>query len=267
MTNITRVWIGNPYDKGHFNGTAFFIDEQTLVTAKHVVQDRNGLLYEEIFLTDTPDAGLTPVSDVLFCERDIALLKVKKSFKISKKNRLFTNALSVGDRVNVVGFYDKDSSQKSYENRVSGYLNREHSYELQNHLTHGLSGAPVLLEGKIAGVTNAINSSKNLTYVIPIEEVCQELEIDIATDEEVSEAKTPLTKKPLNIKEKVFNEIYSVRMPFIIILVLMVGLHKLIFTHGYALEDAMVTYIVFSYIFSKIFLYLRKKLQRRKDVS
>ena len=211
MKNITRVWIGDPYENGHFNGTAFFIDEHTLVTAKHVVTNRVGEKYENIFLSNTPDGGITPVVSIILCDRDIAILKVKKAFQINKQNMMFTDGLSIGDNVNIVGFYDKDSSQKSYENRVSGYQNYEHTYELQNHLTNGLSGSPVLLEGKIAGIAKAINSSKNLTYVIPIEEVCVALEMnhESGQDEKVN---------VLSIKERIFNEIYAVRIPFIVIM-------------------------------------------------
>ena len=262
MNNITRVWIGNPYKDGHFNGTAFFIDEHTLVTAKHVILNRNEEKYENIFLSNTPDGGITPIESITLCERDIAILKVKKSFKINKQDMIFTDELSIGDNVNIVGFYDKDSSQKSYLNRVSGYQNNEHTFELQNHLTNGLSGSPVLLDGKISGVTKAINTNKNLTYVIPIEEVCQELEMKTEVDEEEIEK-----ENLLSIKEKVVNEIYSLKVPFMVILALMIGLHKLLFTHGYELEDAIVTYIIFAYFFSKVALYLRKKLQGKKDVS
>ena len=183
MKNITRVWIGEPFEGGRFNGTAFFIDGNTLVTAKHVVVNRDEEKYENVFLSTTPDGGVTPVVSIELCERDIAILKVKKAFEINKINMLFTDELSVGDSVNIVGFYDKNSSQKSYEHRVSGYQNHEHTYELQNHLTHGLSGSPVLLDGKIAGITKAINSSKNLTYVIPIKEVCYKLKMDQKLDE------------------------------------------------------------------------------------
>ena len=40
--DIVRVWIGKPFKDGDFNGTAFFIDGHTLVTAKHVVLNRDG---------------------------------------------------------------------------------------------------------------------------------------------------------------------------------------------------------------------------------
>ena len=47
--DIVRVWIGRPFKDGHFNGTAFFIDGHTLVTAKHVVTNRDGKVYRQHF--------------------------------------------------------------------------------------------------------------------------------------------------------------------------------------------------------------------------
>jgi len=35
---VVRVWLGDPTDNGKFSGTAFFINENTLVTAKHVIR-------------------------------------------------------------------------------------------------------------------------------------------------------------------------------------------------------------------------------------
>ena len=244
MKNITRVWIGDPFEGGHFNGTAFFIDGHTLVTAKHVVVNKDEEEYENVFLSNTPDGGVTPVVSIELCERDIAILKVKKAFEINKINMLFTDELSVGDSVNIVGFYDKNSSQKSYEHRVSGYQNHDHTYELQNHLTHGLSGSPVLLDGKIAGITKAINSSKNLTYVIPIKEVCYELEMD-QKDEEPE-------------KKSFYEFILPAIMPSIIILMilylfmLMLDLQEFFITQIYG-------YIFLSFLLTKSYLFIKEK--------
>lgn len=174
MKEVVRVWIGNPYENGKFNGTAFFIDNQTLVTAKHVVCNRAEEVYRDIYLGNTPDGGVIPVDEVEVCSRDLAILKVKKSFRVEPHR--FTKKIEEGVDVIVIGFYDKDSSQKTYENRISGYRSAEHTYELQNHLTNGLSGSPIFLEGKICGVAKAINIQKNLTYVIPITELCIESE-------------------------------------------------------------------------------------------
>lgn len=255
MVEITRVWIGNPFEGGHFNGTAFFIDEHTLVTAKHVVLNPNNELYENIFLTDTSDGGLTPVDQVILCERDIAILKVKKSFNLDKV--LFSKALKQGRNVNIIGFYDKSSSHKSYENRISGYINENHTYELQNHLTHGLSGSPVLMDGKVCGITKAINSKKNITYVIPIEELCVEIDLKEYIE---PQGIMDTAKTKLSVKDKILNEMYEVRIPFILFLVIFVILHRNIFSHGYELQDGIMTYIVFAYLSSKVALFIRKKI-------
>lgn len=180
--DIVRVWIGRPFSGGHFNGTAFFIDGHTLVTAKHVVTNRDGEVYKNIFISNTQDGGIVPIDNVKPCERDLAILKVKKLFKISKVS--FTDSIEEGNDVNVIGYYDNNSSFKTYKNRVSGYQSSEHTYELQNYLTNGLSGSPVFLDRKICGIAKAINTSKNITYVIPISELCVELDKFITKGEE-----------------------------------------------------------------------------------
>ena len=194
MKNVVRVWVGDPYNGGHFNGTAFFIDAERLVTAKHVVIDREDKVYENLFISNTPDGGVTPISKVTLCERDIAILEVKKHFSVDKMS--FTDRMKVEDRVEIVGFYDKNSSRKHYENNVSGYLSHEHTYELQNHLTHGLSGSPVFLGDSICGVTKAINSSKNITYVIPITELCTDIELVQAKKQEAPSVQTLKGESP-----------------------------------------------------------------------
>jgi len=168
---VVRVYIGDPTKQGKFNGTAFFIDSHTLVTAKHVVENRRDDL---VYITDIPDGGILSIDEVELCDRDIAILRVKKSFNI--ETLPFTNQITQGSNVNIIGFYDNFSSRKSYENRVIGYYNKEHTYELQNHLTNGLSGSPVLVDGVVCGVTVSIQRNKNITYIIPISEICMELE-------------------------------------------------------------------------------------------
>ena len=169
---IVRVWIGHPYDGGIFNGTAFFINTNMLLTAKHVIANASNTIYNDIYLSDTPDGGIVPIDETILCKRDIAILKIKNSFNIVDIE--FTKELSIGIDVEICGFHDKDGARNSKKHNVSGYLNTTHTYELQNHLSGGLSGSPVFLEGKICGITQAINSKKNITYIIPIEESCSQ---------------------------------------------------------------------------------------------
>ena len=177
MKEVVRVYIGDPTQKGRFNGTAFFIDAQTLITAKHVVEHRRD---KSIYITDTPDGGVLAIDEIELCDRDIAILRLKHSFDIDSLS--FSNEIKQGIDVDIVGFYDNFSSRKSYQNRLIGYYNKEHTYELQNHLTNGLSGSPVLIDGAVCGVAVAIHREKNITYIIPISEVCMELDLSPKRD-------------------------------------------------------------------------------------
>ena len=172
MKEVVRVYIGNPLENGNFNGTAFFVDPYTLITAKHVVSN---IRDKGVYISDIPGGGILVIDEVELCDRDIAILRVKKSFDIDTFP--FTNQITQGSNVNIIGFYDNFSSRKSYENRVIGYYNKEHTYELQNHLTNGLSGSPVLVNGVICGLAVSIHRNKNITYIIPISEVCMELKL------------------------------------------------------------------------------------------
>jgi len=255
MKNIVRVWIGDPYDDGHFNGTAFFIDSHTLVTAKHVVLDHDDKVYPNIYLSNTPDGGVTPVTEVIECKRDMAVLKVKKAFQIDAVT--FSDELNEGDEVNVRGFYDHISSQKSYKNHVSGYLNRENTYELQNHLTYGLSGSPVFLDGHICGVTKAINSSKNLTYVIPITELCVEIELSKTEPKEVYDD----SSFSMGLLKKIYKSLTVVTIPFVILMILMIGASKVLFPH-LELKDTVFAFMFVAFILSKLYIYLVSKLKK-----
>jgi len=190
-----RVWIGHPYEDGKFNGTAFFIDEFTLVTAQHVVVNNEGIIYNNIYLSDTPSGGIVSIDKVKVCKRDIAILTIKNRFNIERIQ--FTNTITIGDTVEICGFHDKDGSRNIKVHNISGYLNRTNTFELQNHLSGGLSGSPVLLNGKVCGITQAINSNKNITYVIPIIECCSKIienSFDRLSEVELS---LPMVRAPL----------------------------------------------------------------------
>jgi hypothetical protein len=257
MKNIVRVWIGDPYGEGHFNGTAFFIDSHTLVTAKHVVQNGQGERYPDIYLTNMPDGGMTPVFEVIACQRDVAIIKVKKSFEID--DVAFSDALSIDDKVNVRGFYDHLSSQKSYVNQVSGYLNEENSYELQSHLTHGLSGSPVFLDGQICGVTKAINSAKNLTYVIPIDEICTEIEMAKKESKKVYDDEVFSS----GLIKKVIDGFSIISLPFVVLMVIFIGASKLLFPH-LELKDTVFAFIFVAFVLAKGYMFLKEKMRKDK---
>ncbi len=169
---IVRVWSGDPTNGGAFIGTAFFIDSSTLVTAKHVVEGKDNICVNEL-----PNSGVLPISknDITLCERDIAVINLKKSYKIEKK--LSQQDLEIGLDIKIHGYFDGTSEQNEFSHKISGYLNEYHTYSLQNFISKGFSGSPVLYEGKICGVVQARDRDKNITYIIPITELCIELDI------------------------------------------------------------------------------------------
>lgn len=166
-----KVFIGSINDS-NFNGTAFFINENTLVTAKHVVINNNNKIYDKVYINEIPGAGYIYIDSITLCDRDIAILKVKRKFSIPTV--LFSDSIKVKKDVNILGYFDGDAGIKNYNHTVSGYVHSEHTYELQNYISKGISGSPVFIGNNICAIAQARNKDRNLTYAIPIGECCSD---------------------------------------------------------------------------------------------
>ena len=82
-SSIIRIYNGLPNASGAFVGTGFFLDAQTIITAKHVVEkSTNG-----VYIEGAPGGGKEKIeSKMIFsCERDIAILKTNRAFDGIKK--------------------------------------------------------------------------------------------------------------------------------------------------------------------------------------
>jgi len=167
---VVRVLIEDSNGTRKFNGTAFFINSNTLITARHVVESSIKKNYS-IYLTDIPNGGnqLVLPNDIDLCKRDIAIINVKKEFDTVQEIG-FTDKLKIESQVKLIGYHNKDGSINFYNQIISGYTNNEHTYEIQDARTNGLSGSPVILDGRVCGIAQAISSKKNVTYIIPISE-------------------------------------------------------------------------------------------------
>jgi len=104
---IVRVWVkGTPSKGGIFNGTAFFINSNTLLTAKHVVEG-----YEKIYLSEVQSGGTLTIEaeDIQLCEkRDIAILKTKRSYNIDGVT--LSNNITEKCQVDIHGYHDEEST-------------------------------------------------------------------------------------------------------------------------------------------------------------
>lgn len=170
---VVRVLIEEPNKVKRFKGTAFFINKNTLITAKHVIEEAIEYNYK-IYLSDIPGGGKLPVSidSIKLCKRDIAVINLKREFDIPPI--LFSKNIKIGLDVELIGYHDEDGARNQYKHNISGYLNDQHTYEIQDARTEGLSGSPILFDGKVCGITQAISTDKGVTYIIPISECCCE---------------------------------------------------------------------------------------------
>jgi len=157
----------------NFNGTAFFINSNTLITAKHVLEEAINSGYG-IYLSELPRGGQLPIpyNAITQCEEnDIAIIRTSNSYDIPKI--LFTNNLKTGSNIIIRGYHNEDGEIAYYQQNISGYTNHEENiYEIGGYIAPGLSGSPIFLDNKICGIARAISRKKNLTYLIPIIEDC-----------------------------------------------------------------------------------------------
>jgi len=232
---VVRVLRENWHEERKFIGTAFFVNKNTLITAKHVVEDYLTDDYK-IYLTEMPNGGnvLISTTQIELCPRDTAVIKTKREYSTVSAVSYF-EGLNKGIKVNIQGFHDEDGEECSYESPVSGYLNAHHTFEIQDSRTNGLSGSPVIVDGKICGIAQAISPEKNITYIIPISEVCDktifeqesveefnnqllkdmvhELDYDIAEFKKISYTVLPTKPKIVlsNSVDKIIDEIAELR--------------------------------------------------------
>lgn len=176
LQSIVRVYNGTPSAGGVFIGTAFFINSQLLITAKHVVEDS----LNDIYLDGTPGGGKEKIAvDNIFpCERDIAILKANLNFPTITPLDLTYHDLSVFERVMLAGYFDEIQSLHQVKSEISGHVSTIHTWRSNGKLSKGMSGGPVLLEGsnKVVGIIQARDVDKNITYLIPSTEIFNELE-------------------------------------------------------------------------------------------
>jgi len=161
-----------------FIGTAFFINKTTLVTARHVIQYAGD---NDIYLRELPDGGdlLIPKDSITICnERDVAFFKTVREFRIEQV-QISNEQIDLGSEVEIKGYYKIDEGVKVYKHHVSALSNAQYTFELQGHLTEGLSGSPVFVNNKIVGIAQAISRDKNITYIIPISECCCDPEMEL----------------------------------------------------------------------------------------
>ncbi|MEN9500999.1 MAG: hypothetical protein RI964_284 [Pseudomonadota bacterium] len=163
---FVRVFNGNPEQGGGFEGTAFFIRPQQLLTARHVLEScPNG-----VFLR-VPDGGVLAIESqwVEAFERDVATIHLPRAFPITPL-LLARSPPKLQDAVTLCGFFDAQQSLHQRQTHISGYVNVQHTWNIADGVKAGMSGGAVLRDGELIGLIQARDEeSKIITYCIPID--------------------------------------------------------------------------------------------------
>jgi hypothetical protein len=137
-----------------FRGTAFLINDEYLLTAKHVIKDflQN---YDQICLKNGPvDGTLFLVEPAIpHPNLDIALLRLKMPIDGETIEYYpLQNATLTGQSVFIAGFENEHAPSSASSFEVLEKLNQYSAYVLQNKSQHGKSGSPVIFQNKIVGI-------------------------------------------------------------------------------------------------------------------
>ncbi len=178
---VVRVFVKTE-GREQFRGTAFLINDEYLLTARHVIEPfwksfeqnpdqirlKNGPWDSTQFLAQAPIPHDNP-------KIDIALLRLRIPTKALPRPypRLEDSMLDAGKSVDIAGFENEDAASSVSTFEVLAELNQYYSYALQNKGQHGKSGSPVILDDKIIGIfyarTDAPDSrhDQNESFIYP----------------------------------------------------------------------------------------------------
>jgi hypothetical protein len=176
--SVIRVWHGLPHKQGKFVGTAFFIDPRTLLTAEHVVRNRE----HGIYLEGIPGGGKEKIEpNQISCplkDRDIAILKTSRSIDNVVPLNLTLQELVTGERVILAGYLDETQSLHIAKAEIAGHVSTIHSWRGDINISRGMSGGPVISqnENRLAGIIHARDVDTKLVYLIPIDVIREALE-------------------------------------------------------------------------------------------
>jgi len=165
---VVRVLI-----EDRFIGTAFFINNHTLITAKHVIE--KALVQEKkITLDDMPNKGNLTISSKLItgCTHvDIAIIELERNYNITPL--IFNNNIEVGSKVTIYGYKNQNGEINQQSKEITGFTNNQDNiFESGGYISKGYSGSPVILDNKLCGITISRSKEENITYIIPISKAC-----------------------------------------------------------------------------------------------
>jgi S1-C subfamily serine protease len=160
------VRIRNVTCDGLYTGSGFILDEHTIVTNHHVVENPGRL---EVTLSDGTDVSVT--GSTYATNADVAIITTSES--LSPSVTLADLSATRGDSITVVGYPDGDAlvvSSGTIESLEDDTLdNASFVFSTTAEAAPGSSGSAVYdADGEVMGVLYAGDEEGGVTYVIPV---------------------------------------------------------------------------------------------------
>ena len=176
QNSIVRVWDGLPNENGRFAGTAFFVNSDTLLTARHVVENCDN----DIYIEGAPGGGKDKIEEINInlSDRDIAILQTSRVFPGVVPLRICHKKIECEQEVTLAGYFDENQSLSILKSVITGHVSTINTWRTQGKISRGMSGGPVVLnsENLLIGLIQARDPDRNLTYLIPTDVISGFLE-------------------------------------------------------------------------------------------
>ncbi len=186
-----KIWRENCYEPGNFLGTGCLISPRHVLTAAHVVnesQDRILLVSgrawaSERTVRETPVFHKAEGSRNL--KRDVAVLVLSEADQTDEEPLPLADSdflrATQGQEVTIGGFAQASGEDlKTVETGIENYDDKTDSIIATGPVERGMSGGPVVRDGKLVGIAYATSGKKHKTYVIPLTAVRDFLQTFVA---------------------------------------------------------------------------------------
>ncbi|MCJ7600218.1 MAG: serine protease [Desulfobulbaceae bacterium] len=166
---VVRVWHGKPTESGTYLGTAFLVSPQCLLSACHVIENRPAA---EIYLQGLPKGGVWSLRNAVCHENqniDVAILYLSRKVDGSIFLPLAPEKdadLTTESTVTLAGFGTVDSDLEEIPVTISSYDGVCDLAVAHTSISHGMSGGPVIANGRVVGLIRARHHDKNNTYLV-----------------------------------------------------------------------------------------------------
>ncbi|WPD21225.1 MAG: serine protease [Candidatus Electrothrix scaldis] len=167
---VARVYSGCGKE-GQFCGTAFMVSDRHLLTCWHVVRD---VPKDTLYVRNATSCGGGNLPVRLIASKqdagiDVALLELQQVLKEGVEQiplPTCTDPVVKDKAVELAGYASEERPYDYFEEIVGQYEPKYNMYAVSVEVGKGMSGGPMLYQGKLAGISRLQGNGK--TYLIPL---------------------------------------------------------------------------------------------------